>query len=418
MTVLKWSAPFALAIALAASPAMAEETPHATVLDHRVREANYNDRQVYEIPGVFRIATEIVFAKDEVVEHVALGDTVSWEVAPAANSLFIKPRERAGRTNLTVITRSRYGPRSYRFALSPTQRGSGFYTVVFRYPEQEAAEAQAQAAMAQLAQLKALERGAVKSALDIGVLEGTRNADYIMQGSTAIQPSEVSDNGQFTVMRFPNQRELPAFFVVNPDGSEAIASFDVRDEYVVLHGVYRTIRLRRGLEVLCIHNQKTDLYEETVVKNTFCVSFPVRLPAPLPPYSDPIDWLRSFRGQLMHNPCIDLYPVEAEAAYHNPYSHPRIEQRRMRTKLLLGVSRRHQSSRSRIAPTRVALLSLLQHRHQTARSSAPCGTSPVSTKRQSAISNFRASATIPTLAARPPFPLKRLRYQTANSLLG
>ena len=63
MTVLKWSAPFALAIALAASPAMAEETPHATVLDHRVREANYNDRQVYEIPGVFRIATEIVFAK-------------------------------------------------------------------------------------------------------------------------------------------------------------------------------------------------------------------------------------------------------------------------------------------------------------------------------------------------------------------
>src|SRR3546814_9958588 len=72
MTVLKWSAPFALAIALAASPAMAEETPHSTVLDHRVREANYNDRQVYEIPGVFRIATEIVFAKDEVVEHVAL----------------------------------------------------------------------------------------------------------------------------------------------------------------------------------------------------------------------------------------------------------------------------------------------------------------------------------------------------------
>src|SRR3546814_19498611 len=93
------------------------------------------------------MATEIVFAKDEVVEHVALGDTVSWEVAPAANSLFIKPRERAGRTNLTVITRSRYGPRSYRFALSPTQRGSGFYTDVFRYPEQEAAEAQAQAAI-------------------------------------------------------------------------------------------------------------------------------------------------------------------------------------------------------------------------------------------------------------------------------
>src|SRR3546814_3380477 len=94
--------------------------------------------------------------------------------------------------------------------------------------------------MAQLAQLKAMERGAVKSALDIGVLEGTRNADYIMQGSTAIQPSEGSDNGQFTVMRFTNQRELPALFIVNPDGSEAIAFFDARDDYVVLQGVERT----------------------------------------------------------------------------------------------------------------------------------------------------------------------------------
>ena len=200
----------------------------------------------------------------------------------------------------------------------------------------------------------------------------------------------------------------------NDPHGEHDAGFLYRDVIGQWHTRWTDDSARPALSVMW----KFDLYEETVVKNTFCVSFPVRLPAPLPPYSDPIDWLRSFRGQLMHNPCIDLYPVEAEAAYHNPYSHPRIEQRRMRTKLLLGVSRRHQSSRSRIAPTRVALLSLLQHRHQTARSSAPCGTSPVSTKRQSAISNFRASATIPTLAARPPFPLKRLRYQTANSLLG
>ena len=73
----------------------------------------------------------------------------------------------------------------------------------------------------------------------------------------------------------------------------------------------------------------------------------------------------------MHYPCIDLYPVEAVAAYHNPYSHPRIEQRRMRTKLLLGVFRRHQLSRSHITPIRIALSSLLQHKHQAARSSAP-----------------------------------------------
>lgn len=96
----------------------------------------------------------------------------------------------------------------------------------------------------------------------------------------------------------------------------------------------------------------------------------------------------------------------------------RNEQRRMRTKLLLGVLRRHQSSRSRITPTRAALTSLLQHRHQAARSSAPCGTRPVSTKRQRAINSLRASATMPTFAARPPLPLKRSRYQQASSLPG
>ncbi|GAA5063714.1 P-type conjugative transfer protein VirB9 [Erythrobacter westpacificensis] len=250
----------AAALAGVAAPAFAEDIPNPTQHDPRIREAVYNEAQVFEIPGVFRIATEIRFSDGEVVEHVALGDSVSWEVAPAASSLFVKPRERAGATNLTVITRSRYGPRTYRFALTPTHRGTGFFTVIFRYPEQEAAERRAMEASAQLAALEAAERGLVKSALDIGVLEGTRNTNYVVQGSTAIQPSEVSDNGQFTVMRFPNQRELPAFFVVNPDGSEGVASFDVRDEYVVLHGVYRTIRLRRGLEVLCIHNQSPDYY--------------------------------------------------------------------------------------------------------------------------------------------------------------
>ncbi len=246
-----------------------------------------------------------------------------------------------------------------------------------------------------------------------GVAEIARLNDWLREHLTApgnnrvVMTSGIADLiGDISLFRnFRKRAEL----------LRAVRDFDAFDDAIDPYGEHDLGRFRfEGTDCYW----KIDLYEETVVKNTFCVSFPVRLPAPLPPYSDPIDWLRSFRGQLMHNPCIDLYPVEAEAAYHNPYSHPRIEQRRMRTKLLLGVSRRHQSSRSRIAPTRVALLSLLQHRHQTARSSAPCGTSPVSTKRQSAISNFRASATIPTLAARPPFPLKRLRYQTANSLLG
>ena len=256
----------AIALMFSASAVGASETPHPTAQDSRIREAIYSDAEVYRIVGAFRSATQIVFSAGERVEHVALGDSVSWEVAPAENSLFIKPRELAGATNLIVITRSDAGSRSYTFELSARRGSVGarsadtFFKVVFRYPLEEAAAAQAAAAQATYARATALQSGAIRSALDLAVLEGKRNLQYSVQGSSTIQPSEITDNGQFTALRFPNQRELPAFFAVNPDGGESIVPFDVRDEFVVIHGVFAQLRLRRGKEVLCVFNEAPDFY--------------------------------------------------------------------------------------------------------------------------------------------------------------
>lgn len=248
---------------LSSMPAMAEQTPRQLGPDQRVREVNYTDGNVIAIRSAFRTATQIEFAPGEQIKFVAMGDTVSWEVAPADNSLFIKPRERAGTTNLIVVTDFEGEKRNYTFeltAIAGAKNGGSFFKVRMRYPIQEAAAARTAAAKQQLAAALAAQNSATKLALDIGVLEGTRNLNYKVQGSSAIQPSEVSDNGQFTVMRFPNQREVPAIFTVNPDGSEATASFDVRDEFVVLHGVYKEIRLRRGKVVLCIYNESPNYY--------------------------------------------------------------------------------------------------------------------------------------------------------------
>lgn len=255
-----------LAMLLSGSPIIAGETPQPKEQDSRIREVVYDENQVFRIVGVFRSATQIVFSPGERVEYVALGDTVSWEVAPAESSLFIKPRERAGATNLIVITRSSAGNRTYTFELS-TRRGGisaktsdTFFKVKFRYPREEAAAAKAAEIQAASAQSLALQSSAIRSALDLAVLEGKRNLNYSVQGSSKIQPSEITDNGQFTALRFPNQRELPAFFAVNPDGSESIVPFDVRDEFVVIHGVYAQLRLRRGKEVLCVFNEAPDVY--------------------------------------------------------------------------------------------------------------------------------------------------------------
>jgi type IV secretion system protein VirB9 len=249
--------------ALSPLPALAEQTPRSLGADARIREVNYTDGNVIQIRSAFRTATQIEFAPGEVIKFVAMGDTVSWEVAPADNSLFVKPRERAGATNLIVVTDFQGTKRNYTFELSAVAgaRAPGtFFKVRLRYPEYEALQARLAQQRAQLTAALAAQNGAIKSALDIGVLEGKRNLNYKVQGSTALQPSEVSDNGQFTVLRFPNQREIPAIFTVNPDGSEATASFDVRDEFVVVHGVYKEMRLRRGKVVLCIYNESTNFY--------------------------------------------------------------------------------------------------------------------------------------------------------------
>ena len=249
--------------ALSPLPALAEQTPRSLGADARIREVNYTDGNVIQIRSAFRTATQIEFAPGEVIKFVAMGDTVSWEVAPADNSLFVKPRERAGSTNLIVVTDFQGTKRNYTFELSAVAgaRAPGtFFKVRLRYPEYEALQARLAQQRAQLTAALAAQTGAIKSALDIGVLEGKRNLNYKVQGSTALQPSEVSDNGQFTVLRFPNQREIPAIFTVNPDGSEATASFDVRDEFVVVHGVYKEMRLRRGKVVLCIYNESPNFY--------------------------------------------------------------------------------------------------------------------------------------------------------------
>jgi type IV secretion system protein VirB9 len=42
---------------------------------------------------------------------------------------------------------------------------------------------------------------------------------------------------------------------VDVDGTETIVPYDVREDFVVIHAVYRQLRLRRGNTVLCVYNE-------------------------------------------------------------------------------------------------------------------------------------------------------------------
>jgi type IV secretion system protein VirB9 len=77
----------------------------------------------------------------------------------------------------------------------------------------------------------------------------------VMNGPT-IEPS-VWDDGQFTYFRFPGNSRLPTFYVVNPDGTEAVASYTVDpvSSVVVVHQTAAEFRLRDGKKVACIKNK-------------------------------------------------------------------------------------------------------------------------------------------------------------------
>ena len=243
-----------LVVAWAPHPGFAAETPSPGAKDARVRTVDYDPDQVVSVIGQFRHAIEIEFGPGETVTQAALGDTVSWQIAPVGNIVFLKPRERAAGTNLIVVTNAGGGPRTYHFNLRLGGTAT-MYGIRFRYPREERADAAARVQLAALQAAKAAESSVITAALDHAVIEGPRNMNYTEQGDAALAPSEISDNGEFTVLRYPGHADLPSIFAVDVDGSETIVPYDVREDFVVIHAVYRQLRLRRGNTVLCLYNE-------------------------------------------------------------------------------------------------------------------------------------------------------------------
>jgi type IV secretion system protein VirB9 len=244
------------------SPAIALDTPKSGPSDPRIKVVDYDPWAVVKITGVFRTATQILLGPDETILHVAVGDATGWDVAAEKNILFVKPKAARAPTNLIVTTSRGTETRNYTFELS-TRAGSSarntpdtVFGLRFRYPQDE----KVAAASALTAQSAALERRIVELKLDRAVVEGRRNLNYGVQGATALQPSEVSDNGRFTVLRFPANQQVPAIYQVESSGTESLIPSDVRGEFVVVHAVVHQLRLRRGRDVLCIYNQAFEPY--------------------------------------------------------------------------------------------------------------------------------------------------------------
>ena len=240
-----------------ARPALAVQDPYAGRYDPRVRTVVYNPMNVVRIVGGTLASTEVMFSPQEQITQVAIGDSDAWLASPAGNLLFLKPTESRAPTNAQVVTKRPDGSfRSYQFELvarsaTVDQPAAGAqFAIVFSYPEDSR---QAAAADRRKQELAADEQSA-QARLAVDFFYGPRNWRYTAQGSTAIQPFEVSDNGRLTAFRFPGNMPLPTIYALQPDGQESIVPYSMHDDLAVVSTTSREFRLRMGSDVLRVFN--------------------------------------------------------------------------------------------------------------------------------------------------------------------
>ncbi|MBY5586818.1 P-type conjugative transfer protein VirB9 [Rhizobium leguminosarum] len=247
-------------VASLSSTAHALETPRGAAQDGRIRFIDYQPYNITKIVGTLRSSVQIEFAADEEIAHVALGNSVAWEVAPAGNILFLKPRENQPVTNISVVTTRRDGStRSYQMELTvrdgTVEAGQNTYFYVkYRYPADEAERRRFDAA----ARAQAAQAGEADQVLALHEAYGPRNWRYSAQGSAALEPQAVYDNGKVTTFAFAGNQEMPALYMENSDGSESLVPKSVENNLVLVHAISRKFILRRGGDVLCVFNEAYD----------------------------------------------------------------------------------------------------------------------------------------------------------------
>lgn len=229
--------------AFGASPAYATKEARPQKLDHRVRTIMYQPDQVYKFVGHYRFQSSIEFEQGEEIATISMGDSAGWMINPSGNRLFLKPVEQDATTNVTLITNKR----TYLFELHAAEAGSiddedMVFIMRFVYPGEDSA-------------------ATVKTYLDAVPLPdveknpGKYNFNYTISGSDRIAPLRIFDDGEFTYFEFKDKNaDIPAFFLVDSEGKEAIVNFRTRGNFIVIERVAPRYTLRHGSDIVCVFN--------------------------------------------------------------------------------------------------------------------------------------------------------------------
>lgn len=232
------------AVLIFSSTLPAETVPTRGAVDARIRTAVYDPKQVYRLTGFVGYHLDLEFEEGETFLGISAGDPEALNYSAHDNILTLRPRAEMAQMNLAVST----SRRRYYFEYSVSARRPNaavdevMYAVRFSYP---AGNAGGEMTTEQRVALE-LARAAVSR---------PRNFDYWFCGGGAVRPVAASDDGVQTRLTFAPNRELPALFVRNDDGTESLLNFSVEGGDVVIHRVAARFIVRRGKLTGCIVNK-------------------------------------------------------------------------------------------------------------------------------------------------------------------
>lgn len=213
------------------------------LVDHRVRTIIYQPDEVYKYVGHYGYQSTIEFEEGEEIRTISMGDSTAWMMNPSGNRLFLKPLEQDATTNMTLITNRRV----YLFELHARDTADiddkdMIFVLRFVY--------------------NGGEQASIKNYLDSVPLPdlenepGKYNLKYTISGVEDVAPIRIFDDGEFTYFEFRGKNtEVPAFFLVDSQGNEALVNYRTRGNYIVVERVAERFTLRHGNEIVCVFNE-------------------------------------------------------------------------------------------------------------------------------------------------------------------
>lgn len=245
----------------------------AQASDPRLIDLWYDPNSVVIIPVKRGVVTHIILDEQEAITEAGSGlgsdcarADASWCIAAqiGGRNIFVKPKISAGApNNLAVVTDKR--SHAFRFVLlADGDARNPAYRVSIKVPAVRHALPTRKPPDLRLAFPDTLAQiPSTEELLEerLAAPPEVVNTDYwVAEGkdSAAIVPALVFDDGRFTYLRFPNNREVPVVFHVLEDEAETLVNTRMEGDLLVVDRVSRRLRLRSGSAVVGVWNESFD----------------------------------------------------------------------------------------------------------------------------------------------------------------